>query len=311
VGRFLVTGGAGFIGSHLVARLVRDGHSVRVVDNFSTGSEGHLAEVRSKIEVVRHDLTQTPLPTDLLDGIEIVFHEAALPSVPVSVRDPLGSHAACATATVNMLDACRRSGVRRLVFAASSSAYGESPELPKRENQLPQTLSPYAAAKLASEMYCQAFASCFDLETVCLRYFNVFGPRQDPSSPYSAVIPLFIQAVLAGRRPMIFGDGQQSRDFVFVEDVVQANLLAATTPGVSGRVYNVGTGRATSLLELLSAICELTGKPYDPNFQPPRVGDVRESWADISKARGELGFAPQVDLMTGLKRTIDAMLPKA
>jgi UDP-glucose 4-epimerase len=278
-----------------------------VLDNFSTGREDHLAPVRDRIQLQRVDLTAGPLAEEIFRGIDVVFHEAAIPSVPISVRDPLGSHAACATATVNLLEACRRAEVRRVVYAASSSAYGESPELPKREDQLPQTLSPYAAAKLASEMYCEAFAACFDIETVRLRYFNVFGPRQDPSSPYSAVIPLFIEAVLQDRRPIIFGDGRQSRDFVFVEDVVQANLLAATTPGISGRVYNVATGQATSLLELLNSIGELTGKTVDPDFQPPRTGDVRESWADISRARQELGFTPQIDLTTGLRRTIEAL----
>lgn len=306
--RSLVTGGAGFIGSHLVASLVADGERVRVIDDLSTGRRAHLEPVREAIEFHQHDLASDPFPDELLRGIEIVFHQAALPSVPVSVKDPLASHAAAATATVRLLDACRRLGVRRVVYAGSSSAYGEAPELPKREDQLPQTLSPYAAAKLAGELYCEAFAASYGLETVRLRYFNVYGPRQDPSSPYSAVIPLFIDALRHDRRPIIFGDGRQSRDFVFVEDVVRANRLAAEAPGVSGRVYNVGSGRAIDLLELLASICELTGRPCDPEFREARVGDVRHSWADISRARRELGFEPQVALAEGLRRTVNSML---
>lgn len=308
MGRYLVTGGAGFIGSHLVERLVNDGHDVVVADNFSTGRREHLAPVLDRIDLHEIDLAAGPFPRELLAGVEVVFHQAALPSVPVSVKDPLASHAACATGTISLLDACRHAGVRRFVYAGSSSAYGESPELPKRENQVPETLSPYAAAKLTGELYCQAFSKCYDLETVRLRYFNVYGPRQDPASPYSAVIPLFIQAVTGNRRPNIFGDGLQSRDFVFVEDVVRANLLAADAPGVSGQAFNVGTGVGTTLVDLLTTICELTGRPYDPEFHPPREGDVRHSRADITLARELLGFEPAVDLATGLRRTASAFL---
>jgi UDP-glucose 4-epimerase len=207
-----------------------------------------------------------------------------------------------------LLDACRHSKVRRVVYAGSSSAYGESAQLPKREDQLPQTLSPYAAAKLTGELYCQAFSACYGLETVRLRYFNVYGPRQDPASPYSAVIPLFVQAVTDGRRPTIFGDGLQSRDFIFVEDVVRANLFAAQAAGVSGQAFNVGTGAGTTLNDLLATICELTGRPFDPEFRPPREGDVRHSRADITRARKLLGFEPAVDLPTGLRRTVDSFL---
>jgi UDP-glucose 4-epimerase len=223
----------------------------------------------------------------------------------LSVEHPLATHAACATGTIVLLDACRQAGVRRVVYAGSSSAYGNSPVSPKSEMLLPEILSPYAAAKLAGELYLEAFAACYPLETVRLRYFNVFGPRQDPNSPYSAVIPLFISALLAGKQPTIFGDGTQTRDFVYVGNVVAANLLAARVPGISGRVYNVGCGQSLNLLDLLQEICKLLDKPYAPRFAPPRAGDVLHSIADISRIQQELGYRVEFDWREGLRRTVE------
>ncbi len=303
---FLVTGGAGFIGSHIVKALVARGDRVRVFDNLSTGNVANFAHVRSGVEFVRGDLVNPAEVSSAVAGVDCIFHEAALASVPRSVEAPLDTHAACVTGTINLLDAARRAGVRRLVYAASSSAYGDQPTSSKRESDLPAPISPYGAAKLAAEIYCQAFAATYGLETVCLRYFNVFGPRQDPDSPYSAVIPLFITALLAGRRPIIFGDGGQSRDFTYVSNVVQGNLLAADAPAadVTGRVINVANGRSTSLLELLRALNRLLKTDVQPIHEPPRVGDVRESLADISQARTRLKYEPAVDFDEGLERSI-------
>ncbi len=302
---YLVTGGAGFIGSHIATRLVEQGQAVRVLDNLSTGSLRNLAHLGDAVEFVKGDVTDPQAVLRAVDGVEVVFHEAALASVPRSVELPLDTHSACVTGTVTLLDACRQAGVRRVVYAGSSSAYGNQPEMPKHEGQVPQVLSPYAAAKLAGELYCESFASTYDLETVRLRYFNVFGPRQDPDSPYSAVIPLFVSAVLEGRQPTIFGDGSQSRDFTFVENVVDANLLAAEAEGVSGKVYNAACGSSLSVLKLLQQICELLDAPCQPEFAPPRTGDVLHSWADISAAQRELGYEPRVDLDEGLRQTVE------
>lgn len=301
----LVTGGAGFIGSHLVDALVQRGDRVRVVDDFSSGRDSNLQAVADKIEIVRGDLSNPEIASKAVQGIEVVFHEAALPSVQLSIERPLDTHAKCATATVALLDQARRAGVRRLVYAASSSAYGDQPTAAKRETDQPMTLSPYAAAKLASEFYCQAFFQSFGFETVCLRYFNVFGPRQDPTSPYSAVIPLFISALLENRAPTIYGDGQQSRDFVYVGNVVDANLLAAERPGVGGRVFNVGTGKSFSLLEMLDSLRTLMKNKIEPLFKPARVGDVRESLADITQSRTALGYEPRVSFLEGLEKTLE------
>lgn len=299
---FLVTGGAGFIGSHIAEALVRRGDRVRVFDNLSTGKRANLA---AGVEFVEGDLVDPDAVARAVAGVDCIFHEAALASVPRSVERPLDTHAACVTGTVNLLDAARRSGVRRVVYAASSSAYGDQPTSSKRETDLPAPISPYGAAKLAAEIYCQAFAATYKLETVCLRYFNVFGPRQDPDSPYSAVIPLFITALLAGRRPVVYGDGGQSRDFTYVANVVQGNLLAADAANVSGRVINVANGRTTSLLQLLQALNRLLGTNVQPVHEPPRVGDVRESLADITRARNLLAYEPEVDFEEGLRRSVD------
>ena len=302
---FLVTGGAGFIGSNIVDALVRRGDRVRVLDNLSTGNPANLAGVRSQIEFIEGDVVDPAVVGRAVEGVDCMFHEAALASVPASVESPLASHAACATGVVNVLDCARKAGVRRVIYAASSSAYGDTPTSAKRETDLPAPISPYAAAKLAGEMYCQAFAATYGLETVSLRYFNVFGPRQDPASPYSAVIPLFITALLEGRRPILYGDGKQSRDFVYIANVVRGNLLAADAPGVSGRVINMADGRSTSLLTLLELLNRFLGTDVRPELKPARVGDVRESMADITRARSLLGYEPEVDFEEGLRRSID------
>jgi UDP-glucose 4-epimerase len=305
----LVTGGAGFIGSHLVEALLAQGHAVRVLDNFSTGSRENLAMVRHGIELIEADVTDLDAVRAATRDVEVVFHQAALASVPRSVANPLATHQACATGTLHVLLAAREAGARRVVYAASSSAYGSSPHLPKRETDPTLPLSPYAVAKLAGEQYCAAFSQVYGLETVRLRYFNVFGPRQSPDSPYAAVIPLFLQAMLAGRSPVIHGDGLQSRDFTFVDDAVQANLLAATAPGVSGKVYNIACGNRTSLLELVARINEMLGTAIQPAHDAARPGDVRHSQADISRARSDLGYCPRIDVAQGLRRCLEFFQP--
>ncbi len=301
----LVTGGAGFIGSHITEALVRRGDNVRVLDNLSTGKRANLADCLHEIEFIEGDLNDLQLVERTLRGVQVVFHQAALPSVPLSLLRPLDTHRDCVTATVHLLDAARRADVRRVVYAASSSAYGDQPFVSLRETDLPRPLSPYAAAKLAGEHYCQAFFQSFGLETVGLRYFNVFGPRQDPGSPYSAVIPLFITAMLQGRQPMIYGDGRQTRDFCYVANVAHGNLLAAEAAGVAGRIINLANGQATDLLTLLAALNRLLELDVQPRHEPARVGDIRDSTADITQARRLLGYEVQVDFEEGLRRSID------
>lgn len=302
---YLVTGGAGFIGSHLATKLVEQGHKVRVLDNLCTGSLKNLAHIDGHYEFLEGDLCDRCKVEQAVADVEIIFHEAALASVPRSVERPLDTHHACVTGTIQLLDAARRAGVRRVVYAGSSSAYGNQKTMPKHEGQVPQVLSPYAAAKLAAELYCEAFASTYGLETVRLRYFNVFGPRQDPNSPYSAVIPRFVAALLNGDQPVIYGDGSQSRDFTFVDNVVHANLLAAQANGVSGRVYNAACGQTLDLITLLRMICERLNAPFAPHFAAARVGDVQHSWADISAAERDLGYSVQVPVVEGLAQTVD------
>jgi UDP-glucose 4-epimerase len=301
----LVTGGAGFIGSHIAEALVARGDRVRVLDNLSTGRRSNLDGFRDRIEFIEGDVADAQATAQAVEGVDCIFHEAALASVPLSVERPLDSHAACATGTVTLLDAARRAGVRRVVYAASSAAYGDQPGSSRHETDLPAPLSPYAAAQLAGEFYCQAFWATFRLETVALRYFNVFGPRQDPNSQYSAVIPLWITAMLAGRQPVIFGDGLQSRDFSFVANVVHANLLAADAPAATGRTINVADGRSINLLTLIDLINRFLGTNVKPRFAPARPGDVRESQADITLARSLLAYEPQVNFADGLRRSID------
>jgi UDP-glucose 4-epimerase len=301
----LVTGGAGFIGSHLVEALVARGDRVRVLDDLSTGDLSNLGAVRDGVEVIEGDVTDLPAVQAATRGAEVVFHQAALASVPRSVANPLATHRVCVDGTLNVLLAARDAGVRRVVYAASSSAYGNSERLPKSEGDPTAPLSPYAAAKLAGEHYCAAFSEVYRLETVRLRYFNVFGPRQAPDSPYAAVIPLFIQALTARRSPVVHGDGEQSRDFTFVEDVVQANLLAAAAPGVSGRVYNVACGRRTTLLELVEHLNALLGTRIAPKHIAARVGDVRHSQADVERAKADLGYRPTADVARGLRLCLE------
>jgi UDP-glucose 4-epimerase len=303
----VVTGGAGFIGSHLVEALLERGYRVRVVDNLSTGRADNLAHLGKAFAWIQGDLTDVEVCRRAAEGADAVFHEAAIPSVTRSVAEPLVSHASGPTATLNMLDASARAGVKRFIFAASSSAYGNTEELPKHEAMLPQPLSPYAAGKLAGEYYVRVYASTMGLDGVCLRYFNVFGPRQDPSSPYSGVIARFAEAMTAGRRPTIFGDGRQTRDFTYIANVVAANLLAldAERP-LGGAVLNVGTGRRVSLLDLVDAINAVLGTRLTPELQPVRAGDVRDSLASLDRVRAVLGYEPQVDFQEGLRLTLQA-----
>ncbi len=302
---FLVTGAAGFIGSHIATALVERGDRVRVLDNLSTGFRSNLEHLEGRFEFIEGDLVDSRVVAKAVQDVDCIFHQAALASVPRSVENPLETHAACVTGTVNLLDAARRGGVRRVVYAASSSAYGDQPNSSKRESDLPAPLSPYATAKLAGEYYLQAFYHTYGLETVAIRYFNVFGPRQDPGSAYSAVIPLFITAMLDGQQPVIFGDGLQSRDFTYIDNVVHGNLLAADAEGVAGRTINVANGRATNLLELIDALQQMLGLTIEPRHEPARVGDVRESLADITTARTLLGYEPRVSFEEGLRRSID------
>jgi UDP-glucose 4-epimerase len=303
--KYLVTGGAGFIGSHIATALVERGDEVRVFDNLSSGSRMNLAHLGPKVELVEGDLLDAAAVARAVEGVGVIFHEAALASVPRSVEKPLDTHAVCVTGTLHLLEAARKAGVRRLVFAGSSSVYGNQLAMSKRETDLLSPLSPYAAAKMAGEAYCHSFTAVYGLETVVLRYFNVFGPRQDPNSEYSAVIPKFVALMLRGKRPMVFGDGQQSRDFTYVEDVVRGNLLAAESKNAVGRVFNIACGRQQSLLHLIDSINAALGTSIEPEFAPPRAGDVRESLADIAAAREALAYEPQVDFDEGLRRSIE------
>ncbi len=301
---FLVTGGAGFIGSHIAETLVERGDKVRVLDDLSTGHLSNLDGFRDRIEFVEADLIDAGAMARAVEGVDCVFHQAALASVPRSVKAPLDTNAACVTGTLTLLDTARRAGVRRVVYAGSSSAYGDQPSSPKRETDLPAPISPYGAAKLAAEYYCQAFTATYGFETVTIRYFNVFGPRQDPDSAYSAVIPLFITAILSGRQPVIYGDGGQSRDFTYVADVVQANLLAADAPNVAGRTFNAAGGRSVDLLTLIDRLNRLLGTDVKPIHTDPRPGDIRESLADCSQAKEMLGYEPSVGFEEGLRLSI-------
>lgn len=303
--RFLVTGGAGFIGSHIAEALVRRGDRVRVLDNLSTGRRGNLTAIGDDIEFIEGDIADAAAVAEAVRGVEVVYHQAALASVPRSIEQPLETNLACVTGTVTVLDRARRAGVRRVVYAASSSCYGDQPFVAKRETDPPSPLSPYAAAKLAGELYCQAFQHAYGMETVSIRYFNVFGPRQDPDSPYSAVIPLFITRMLAGEAPVVYGDGGQSRDFTYVENVVAGNLLAADAPAAAGRTINVANGRSTTLVRLITELNRLLGTGLAARHEPPRAGDVRESLADITLARALLGYEPRVGFEEGLRRSIE------
>jgi UDP-glucose 4-epimerase len=317
---YLVTGGAGFIGSHLVEALLRRGDAVRVADNLSTGKrenlEAALDAARAAASAAAHaapsrnpellvgDLADLEVARRAVDGVDYVLHQAAIPSVPRSVEDPLTSNRSNIDATLSVLVAARDAGVKRVVYAGSSSAYGDTPTLPKREDMPPNPLSPYALQKLVGEQYMQMFTRLYGLPTVTIRYFNVFGPRQDPGSPYSGVISLFVRCLSEGRAPTIYGDGQQTRDFTFVANVVDGVLRAVEAPGASGEVINVATGRRISLLDLLNTLNAIIGTHAAPQFAAPRAGDVRDSQADIAKARRLLGYEPQVSLEDGLRATV-------
>ncbi len=307
---YVVTGGAGFIGSNIVERLLRDGHHVRVVDNLMTGNLNNLAHL-SGYELHQVSITDKDALDTAFAGADYVLHQAALPSVPRSVEHPLETHEICVTGTLNVLIAARDAGVKRVVYAASSSAYGDIEETYKVETLVPKPLSPYGVAKLAGEYYCKSFTEVYGLETVALRYFNVFGPRQDPTSRYSAVIPLFITSMIDGERPTIYGDGLQSRDFTFIDNVVHGNLLAAKAPDAAGQVMNLATGVSISLLDLSSKLNTLMDTDLEPIHAPERPGDIKHSLADITLARRLLNYEPIVDFETGLKQTLDWYVSKS
>src|SRR5438132_12230714 len=305
--RYLVTGGAGFIGSNTVDELVRRGHSVVVLDDLSSGKEDNLAEIRNKITFIKGSITDIEVVRKVMHEAEYVLHLGARTSVPRSVKDPLETNKINIEGTLNVLVAAKELKVKRVVFAASSSAYGETPTLPKTEAMQPQPISPYGVTKYVGELYCQTFGRCYGLENVALRYFNIFGPRQDPGSPYSGVLAKFITQMLKGEQPTILGDGKQSRDFTYVDNAVEANLLACRVPAmeVAGRVFNVATGRRFDLSETFQILKKLTGYPGKVNYGPERAGDVKHSLADLSRATRHLGYTPKVDFEEGLRRTID------
>ena len=302
----LVTGGAGFIGSHIAAALAERGAKVRIIDNLSTGYKKNIDAVGSKVDFMHADVGDERALKTALSGVELVFHEAAIPSVPRSVEKPSETHQASVDATFKLLLAARDQKVRRVIYAASSSAYGDQPELPKREDMRPAPLSPYAVAKLVGEYYCQVFTRVYGLETVSLRYFNVFGPRQDPTSQYSGVISRFMNALLTGEQPVIYGDGEHSRDFTYISNVIDANLRAAESPAAVGEIINIANGHRTTLNELLEAMKTVTGRSdVSARYESPRAGDVRDSLADLTRARVLLGYEPRVSLDEGLSLTFD------
>ena len=307
--RYLVTGGAGFIGSHLVEHLLAAGDDVVVLDNFATGRRENLAPFLDRITLVEGSVTDPATCARAVEGCDFVLHQAALPSVPRSVMDPIASHEACATGTLNVLVAARDAKVRRVVYAASSSAYGNTPELPKHEGMPSRPLSPYAAAKLAGEHYMRAFHASYGLETVSLRYFNIFGPRQDPTSQYAAVVPKFITCALKGERPVIYGDGEQTRDFTYIANAVRANLLACDAPAEAcGQVFNVGCGERITVNQLWERITHATGTNITPEYVPSRTGDVRDSLASLALSERFLGYQPLVNVEEGVRRTMESLV---
>ena len=303
--KYLVTGGAGFIGSNICRRLVKEHCFVRVVDNLLTGKRSNLAPIADKIDFVEADMGEPEMARRVCKDIDVVLHEGALPSVPRSVDDPASTHRHCVDATFTLLMAARDARVKRFVYAASSSAYGDTPTLPKVETMTPSPLSPYAVGKLVGEYYCSVFSSVFGLETISLRYFNVFGPHQDPASQYAAAIPAFVTAILQDRPPTIYGDGEQSRDFSYIDNIVEANLLAARAKKTQGEVINIACGEAVTVNAIIKAINELLGKNVRPNYVPSRLGDVKHSLADITAAKTLIGFKPVVLFREGLEKSID------
>jgi UDP-glucose 4-epimerase len=305
--KYLVTGGAGFIGSHIAEALLEQGESVRIFDNLATGRKSNLAALKGRAQLIAGDLRDLDSVRSAMQGVEVVFHQGALASVPRSIVDPISSLETNINGTQNVLLAARDGGVRRVVYASSSSVYGNTPTLPKREDLPTNPMSPYALQKLTGELLCGIFTRIYMLETVALRYFNVFGPRQDPTSEYAAVIPRFLTALIEKRRPIVFGDGEQTRDFTYIANVVQANLLAATTPQAVGRAMNIGCGEQISLNSVLRIAGELLGVTVDAEYRDSRSGDVRDSLADISLARGLLGYKPAIGFREGLANTLEAL----
>lgn len=306
---FLVTGGAGFIGSHIVRHLLERGDEVRIIDNLSTGKMENIAEVSEQIKFFELSIRDLEAIRPVFEGVDYVLHQGAIPSVPRSVADPISSHEANCTGTLNVMIAAKDAGVKRVVQASSSSVYGSNPQLPKVETMRPMPISPYAATKLTQEAYASASYGSYGLETVSLRYFNVFGPRQDPKSQYAAVIPIFCTRMLAGERPVIYGDGEQSRDFTYVDNVVQANVKAALATGGAGQAFNVACGDSMSLNQLVQKLNDFIGTTIEPVYEPARVGDVKHSLADISAAREAFGYEPAVQMDEGLERTVRSFLP--
>lgn len=307
---YLVTGGSGFIGSHIAAALCARGERVRIMDNFSTGNRKNLTAAPGA-ELVEGDIRSYHVVREAVEGCDFVLHQAALPSVPRSIRDPITTNEVNVVGTLNVLNAARDAKVSRLVYASSSSIYGRNPALPKREDMMPQPMSPYAVSKLAGEHFCRSFFELYGFETVMLRYFNVFGPRQDPASQYSAVIPIFISKMLKGEAPVVNGDGTQTRDFTFVDNVVQANLAACDAPNVAGQVFNIAAGSRHSLLALVENLERITGKKIPMEFNPSRLGDVPHSYGSIEAAQQALGYVPTVGFSEGLERTVKAMVDGA
>ena len=303
--KFLVTGGAGFIGSNIVEELLKRGHTVRVLDNFATGKRENLKELEKDIELLEGDIRSYHIVRQAVKDIEIILHQAALPSVPRSINDPITTNEVNVMGTLNILDAAKDEGVKRIVYASSSSVYGDNPELPKREDMLPNPLSPYAVSKLAGEKYCQVFGKLYGIETVILRYFNVFGPRQDPNSQYSAVIPKFIKAMKEDKQPVVYGDGTQSRDFTYVSNVVEGNILAATKNIQTGLVMNCATHGQITLNELVQHLNKILGKNIKPVYDKPRPGEIKHSFAEIKFIKEKINFVPEVNFVDGLTKTIN------
>lgn len=304
--KFLVTGGAGFIGSNIVGELLKRNYEVKVLDNFSTGKRENLKDYGNNIELIEGDIRSYHIVKDAVTDVDVILHQAALPSVPRSINDPITSNEVNVTGTLNILEAARKNNVQKIVFASSSSVYGDNPKLPKDESMIPNPLSPYAVSKLSGEKYCNVFTRIYGLKTVALRYFNVFGPRQDPNSQYSAVIPRFITAIMRGESPVIFGDGEQSRDFTFVRNVIEGNILAATTDCESGIAMNCACHGRITLNELVANINEILGKDVKPIYKEPRAGDIKHSFADIDLAGKNMNYKPLVEFKEGLKITIES-----
>lgn len=302
---YLITGGAGFIGSNIAKRLVAEGESVRIIDNFSTGKKRNIDDIRDKSELIDGDIRDAETVLMAVRDIDFIIHHAALPSVPRSIKDPIESNSVNITGTLNLLHAAKKRGIKRFIYASSSSVYGDTSVLPKREDMSPNPQSPYAVTKLTGEYYCNVFYKVFSIPTVSLRYFNVFGPHQDPESQYAAVIPRFIIAILNQKNPVVYGDGEQSRDFTFVDNIVEANFLSCKNDGVSGKIFNIACGERFTINRLLKELYSLTGKEGNPVYTDPRSGDIRHSQADIRSAKEIIGYEPKVDFKEGLKKTVE------